>query len=235
MLIPKHDTGSIDIHAKGIRFMEAPQPTPVFRLIHIDNLPICLQRGALHASNYTPNDGIAYKTIHNEDIQRQRNKTRIPCGPDGVIHDYVAFYFGYLSPMLFQLKTGRVQGYSEGQEPLIYLVSSAQVIEAAGKAFVFSDGQGIAFNTNWYCSLTDLNKVDWEMVYQRYWSANYESDIDRQRRKQAEFLVHRVCEWPLIQEIGVINGKMKDNVEKMIEKLPGHDHCKVAVRAQWYY
>jgi hypothetical protein len=30
--------------------------------------------------------------------------------------------------MLFQLKTGRVTGYDEGQKPLIYIVSSVQAV-----------------------------------------------------------------------------------------------------------
>lgn len=38
------------------------------------------------------------------------------------MHDYVPFYFGPLSPMMLNLKTGRVAGYEEDQEPLIYLV-----------------------------------------------------------------------------------------------------------------
>ena len=42
------------------------------------------------------------------------------------------------------------------------------------------------------------------MVYQRYWKDNLD-DMDRQRRKQAEFLVHRFCDWSLINEIAVID------------------------------
>jgi hypothetical protein len=49
-----------------------------------------------------------------------------------------------MSPMMLQLKTGQVAGYNEGQQPLIYLVSSAQVVEAADIRFVFSDGHGLA-------------------------------------------------------------------------------------------
>ena len=94
----------------------------IYRLIHVDNLRICLRRNGLHAPNYTPNDGLQYRTIHNVDIQKQRKVTTIPCGPCGNVHDYVPFYFGYLSPMLLQLKTGKVEGYNEGQEPLLYLV-----------------------------------------------------------------------------------------------------------------
>lgn len=95
--------------------------------------------------------------------------------------------------MLLQLKTGRVEGYNEGQEPLIYLVSSAQRVRDSGAGFVFSDGHGIAAFTEWYAGLADLDKVDWDMVFQRYWRDTVD-DMDRQRRKQAEFLVYRFCD-----------------------------------------
>ena len=85
--------------------MNVPTPTPIFRFLHMDNLSVCLQRGALYAPNHTPQDGRVYRTIHNLDIQQQRKIARIPRGPRGVIHDYVAFYFGPRSPMLFQLHT----------------------------------------------------------------------------------------------------------------------------------
>src|SRR6266481_4453319 len=100
--------------------MPPPNPTPILRIIHIDNLRTLIQRGGLHATNHTPNDGFPYRTIHNVDIQNIRRIKPISCDPCGTMHDYVPFYFGYLSPMLFQLKTGRVPGYAEGQEPLIY-------------------------------------------------------------------------------------------------------------------
>lgn len=124
--------------------MTIPRPTPIYRLVHVDNLPVLLRRGGLHAPNHTPNDGQSYRTIHNVDIQNQRQARAMRCGPGGTIHDYVAFYFGPRSPMLFQLHTGWVEGYSEGQGPLIYLVSTVDAIAQAGLRFVFSDGHGIA-------------------------------------------------------------------------------------------
>ena len=119
--------------------MPVPIPTPIHRLIHLENLRVCLQRGGLHAPKHTPNDGLSYKTIHNIDIQLVRHEKNIPCGPGGVIHDYVSFYFGPRSPMLYQLHTGMVNGYSEGQESLIYLVSNAQAVAKNGAGFAFSD------------------------------------------------------------------------------------------------
>jgi hypothetical protein len=215
--------------------MIIPIPTPIYRFLHVDNLHVCLHRGGLHAPNHTPEDGLPYKTIHNLDIQQQRKLIRIPCGPRGVIHDYVAFYFGYLSPMLLQLKTGRVPEYNEGQEPLVYLLTSAQAITQLKIGFVFSDGHGIAFNTHWYDDLKDLDRVDWNMVYQRYWAADYEKDMDRQRRKQAEFLVHQQCDWSLIHEIGVLNDDMKLKVEQILTRFPSTMNRPVIVRPQWYY
>ena len=99
----------------------APKPTPIVRFIHLDNLEIYLKLEDIHAPIHTPNNGLRYRTCHNAEIQTIRHIKNIPCGHGGVIHDYIPFYFGYLSPMMLQLKTGRVAGYDEGQEPLIYL------------------------------------------------------------------------------------------------------------------
>ena len=65
-----------------------------------------------------------------------------------------------------------------------------QALAVARIGFVFSDGHGLARFTAWYDDLADLDRVDWDMVYQRYWR-DTSDDMDRQRRKQAEFLVHR--------------------------------------------
>jgi len=121
-----------------------PNPVRIVRLMHIDNLSICLQRGGMHAPNNAPADGLIYRTIHNIEIQQQRQSRHIPCGPGGTIHDYVPFYFGVRSPMLYQLCKGQVENYDEGQDPLIYAVSSAQTVVQANMPFVFSDGHGIA-------------------------------------------------------------------------------------------
>jgi hypothetical protein len=215
--------------------MTVPIPTPILRFIHLDNLPVVLQRGALHAPHFTPQDGLVYRTIHNVEIQQERHVRPVPCGPRGTIHDYVPFYFGYLSPMLLQLKTGQVQDYTEGQEPLIYLVTTAQALQQSGTGFVFTNGHGVPRITQWFHDLADLDKVDWDMVYQRYWADNPLGDNDRKRRKQAEFLVHKFCPWSLIQEIAVIDQAMKARVEQTLDGFPAGLKRLVTVRRDWYY
>lgn len=150
------------------------------------------------------------------------------------MHDYVPFYFGPLSPMMLNLKTGRVAGYNEGQKPLIYLVSTAQDVEASGAGFVFSDGHGLAAFTEWFDDLSALNQIDWKVVLARYWKDTLE-DMDRKRRKQAEFLIYRFCPWALIQEIVVMNQVVKERVEKILGEYPEELCRPVSVRSDWYY
>jgi len=211
-----------------------PVPAPIFRFVHVDNLDTLMRRGALHAPNHVPADGLPYRFCHNPAVQGARAAVTVTVGPGGTIHDYVPFYFGYLSPMMLQLKTGQVAGYDEGQEPLIYLVSSAQAVADAGLGFVFTDGHGLAFFTDQFDKLERLDAVDWAMVYQRYWSDNT-NDMDRQRRKQAEFLVHRYCPWSLVQEVVVINTEMRDRVDAIQAAFPASQRKVVKVERSWYY
>lgn len=179
--------------------------------MHVDNLDLCLRRGGMYSTNHTPGDGGVYKTIHDTGVQANRHNKPVPCGPGGTLHDYVPFYFGPLSVMLLQLKTGRVSGYNDGQEPLVYVVAYAQDIVASGCGYVFTDGHSLARITEFFSDLCHLDRVDWSMVNQRYWKDTVD-DSDRQRRKQAEFLVHRCCDWSLVREVAVATEAMKVRV-----------------------
>lgn len=211
-----------------------PVPTWLYRLIHVANLPTLLTRGALHAPNCSPNDGLPYRTIHNVSVQASRRVQPIPCGPLGSVHDYVPFYFGRLSPMLLNLKTGRVPGYAEGQAPLVYLVTSVQAVQQARCRFVFSDGHGLAGFTVWYDDPASLDQVDWGLVGQRYW-ADTPGDNDRQRRKQAEFLVWQSLDWSLVQGIVVLNAETQARVAAALSGFPHRHQPQVAIKRDWYY
>lgn len=206
----------------------------LYRIVHVDCLPTLLRRGGLHAPNATPADGLPYRTIHNARVQANRHVRPIPCGPRGTIHDYVPFYFGPLSVMLLNLHSGRVEGYLEGQEPVIYLVSSIARVDAAGRPWVFSDGHGLAALTSWYDTPDCLGEVDWSLVGERYW-ADKPEDNDRQRRKQAEFLVWQHLPWSAIAGIAVMNEKMKARVESILATEPMARGMKVVARRDWYY
>lgn len=178
----------------------ASTPTWIFRITHLDNLRGILQRGGIYAPNTTPADGLTYKAIHHQSIQAQRAATPVPCGPGGVIHDYVPFYFAPLSPMLFVIDKGNVRDYDEGQEPIIYLVSDAQRIASSATRFVFTDGHAIMALSEFYDDLAHLDRVDWSVMKPRMWN-DTDRTPDRKRRRQAGFLVHRFFPWPLVRVI----------------------------------
>jgi ssDNA thymidine ADP-ribosyltransferase, DarT len=136
--------------------------------------------------------------------------------------------------MLLQLKTGYVEGYDEGQEPIIYLRCSAQDARDSGMAFVFTDGHGLAAFTTWFDNLDRLDEVDWNMVNQTYWS-DKPADNDRKRRKQAEFLVRDSVPWPHIEEIGVYNEAARQRVMEILAQFPLRFHPPVSIRRDWYY
>jgi hypothetical protein len=202
--------------------MPVPNPTPIYRLTHVDNLAGILQRGGMYAPNHAPEDGIGYRAIHHQHIQGRRVMRRIPCGPGGTIHDYVPFYFGPRPPMLLALRDGYAAGYNEGQGPLIYLVLLVQDVAAEGLGFVFTDGHGIMVFTAFYDDLSRLDEVDWQMVTARYW-ADTDEDPDRKRRKQAEFLIDKFCPWALVRIIGVMTAWMQQRVEEILDAInPRH-------------
>lgn len=214
--------------------MKMPVPTPIYRMVHLDNLATILRRGGMHGTNQVPNDGLPYRTIHNVDIQNARHGHTVPCGPGGTIHDYVPFYFGPRSPMLLQLQTGRVPGFTDKQPSLVYLVSTAQRVVDAGLGWVFSDGHGVARFTRWFERIGDLDKVDWASAYAERWTDTLD-DMDRQRKKQAEFLVHWFCPWEVVQEIGVSNYWAKGQVETILRAYPPEKRRPVQIRPEWYY
>lgn len=214
--------------------MFPPKPTPVYRLIHMENLATIMQLEALHAPNMVPQGDQRYRGIYDQEVQSKRRNVPVPCGPGGFIHDYVPFYFGYLSPMLLKLKTGRVAGFPGDQSKLIYLVATCQKIKAANLPFVFSDGHALAAMTAFADDLNQLQIVDWGMVNQRYWK-DTSDDPDRQRRKQAEFLVHQKCPWDVIESIAVFDDSALQAVTQVLGAFPAKNHRSVSIERDWYY
>jgi hypothetical protein len=87
--------------------------------------------------------------------KREHAAVRVP--PGGVVADYVPFYFGPKSPMLYAIKQGKVEGY-QGQKEIIYLVTTAEAVAAQNLSFMFTDGHGIISYVNHYNQLADLPK-----------------------------------------------------------------------------
>jgi len=212
--------------------MAAPIPTPVYHLTHIDNLVSIIQSGGCLSFNQKQNQGIGHIDVAYETIQVRRAQTSVPCGSGGCLHDYVPFFFAPRPPMLYAIHRGYVEGYEQGQAPLIYLVTTAQTVSNSGSAWVFTDGHATMAFTEFFDDLKNLNEIDWEVMESRYWN-DTPTLPDRKRRRQAEFLIKDCCPWGLFSEIGVINSRMESRVKMMLEN--SMHQPTVQIYSNWYY
>ena len=112
----------------------------IMHFTHVNNLPGVLVTGYLQADNLVDRSSALKVEAADLDIKAVRKSAQVPLAPYGCVADYVPFYFAPRSPMLYKLHKGRVPNYTNGQDPLVYLVSSAEAVAASGASFVFSGG-----------------------------------------------------------------------------------------------
>jgi hypothetical protein len=205
--------------------------TRICHFTHLRNLAAIISLGRVLCKSQLVSAGTEYDDIAAQDIQRKRASKMVPCGPGGPLPDYVPFFFAARSPMLYFIWR-HVDIYPEGQEPLVYLVSNAQAVQDTGLPFVFTDGHPIMRLTNYYDDLADLTNIDWEVMNSTWWNDTEELP-DRQRRREAEFLVYDALPWELVTGLVVINDNMRRRVEHILEAT---DHKPpVRVVPGWYY
>ena len=96
-----------------------PQPTPIFHITNIDNLSLIVASGALRTIAELTATDVAYTSIAHPSIQDRRTYTQVSCGPGGCLHEYVPYYFGVRSPMLYTINLGNIEGYEQGQDAVI--------------------------------------------------------------------------------------------------------------------
>lgn len=65
-------------------------------------------------------------------VKRLRKRREAPLQPGGVVADYVPFYFGYRSPMMFKIDRGGVPTYSGDCDDLVYLVTTVERLARLG-------------------------------------------------------------------------------------------------------
>ncbi len=126
----------------------APRPTPILRILHVDNLAGIVAQGGIWSDNERAQRAVAYQSIAHQNIQNRRHATPVPCGQAGTIHDYVPWYFAPRSPMLYANYKGAVPNNPAGQPVIVYLRSTIEAVVHAGLPFVFTDGHAIMFNSN---------------------------------------------------------------------------------------
>ena len=114
--------------------MPVPKPTYIYRIIHKENLQILIDEGKLVAPNFATNK--KYISIGETELIKQRGNKPIRIDPFGTMRDYISFYFGVRSPMLYCIWKG-FDVEQRSQEDIIYLVSTIQKLQELNASFVY--------------------------------------------------------------------------------------------------
>ncbi len=211
--------------------MNIPSPIFLYRIIHINNLEKILYEGKLICPAGIEKDNNYISIGDNTLIKSRRNKT-IDISPFGDFSDYISFYFGYRSPMLYNIQNGYNNVTKRKPEEIIYLVTSFDEIKRRNTKYVFTDGHGYHHLSQFFNVENDLNNVDWKVAKSNFWFDN-EDDPDRKRRKQAEFLVHKELDLSAIKQIAAFNKKAVDKVTELLQK--NNINIKISIKSEWYY
>ena len=215
--------------------MPGLQPTivKVYRIVHIDNIEYLLKYGMFSRAhiNADPN----YINIGDSDLIAKRHDYPVGINPPGgALGEYVPFYFGRLSPMLLNIKTGYRGIKQRSQSDMVYIVCKVEDLVKHCEEWCFTDGHAKTKITTFYNHLNDLCEVYWDKVDLRIWH-NSEDDFDRMRHKQAEFLVKSHvpirCVLGLITYNNIAANRVKDILEKLNLNIP----VKVNPNGSYYY
>ena len=86
-----------------------------------------------------------------------RHHDRVPVGTEGVLGDYIPFYFTPFSPMLLNIKSGRGGVRQRANDEIVILVSSLHDLKKQQIPFVFTNSHAYYQWTEFYTDLSDLD------------------------------------------------------------------------------
>lgn len=199
----------------------------LFRMTHIENIPHILQYGITHSTSANANPD--YTPIGDASLIATRNDFLLNNGRP--LGQYIPFYFGVRTPMLYVLQNGFNMVAPTSAENIVYCVTSVQKIIEQQLDFVFTDGHAVDGFTTQY-SAEDIQRIDriidWTAVSAKYWRSD--TDLDLKRRKEAEFLVLGDLVADAILRFLVSN----ENAKKRVIAF-GVDVAKVLIKPEFYF
>jgi hypothetical protein len=164
----------------------------------------------------SPNFDSNYLKIGETSLINYRKSLDARNPPGGKLSDYIPFYLGPRSPMLYQIATGFEDIIKYSQEEIIYLISSFEQVKLHNLTYFFTDGNARSETTSAYISEDDFALLDWDCIYSTYWKSD-ETDLLRKQKKQSEFLIKNHVPISCIDYIGVYNDVAKQNVLSLLE------------------
>lgn len=197
-----------------------------FRISHIDNIPHIVRNGIVKADS--PLRDEHYASIGDRQIIRVRGEMVVK---GYKISDYIPFYLGPRSPMLYVIQHGYNGVQRVDAENVVYLVVRLDELVSNDVDCIFTDGHALSSLTNYYTKdkLPIIDKiVRYDDVYSSRWDSD--TDLDLKRRKEAELLIKNDLPVQFIKGFVVYNEQAKVKLMAM-----GVDSVKIAVRPEYYF
>lgn len=206
-----------------------PNPIRVYHFTHLRNLAGIVVDG-IHSDATCRREGLTQVEIGSNAIRERRLELPVGAvGPGGCVGDYVPWYFGPRSPMMFTLSKNNYE-YQQGFDEVVYLVSSVPRMVHLGCEWIASDRNAALSLAEFTDDAGELGEhVSWDVIGARYWN-DY---VDGADLRAAEFLVHDSVPWEAVESVVTKTAPTKTKVERLIA---GHEHCPpVTVRPGWYF
>ncbi|WP_235299806.1 type II toxin-antitoxin system toxin DNA ADP-ribosyl transferase DarT [Portibacter marinus] len=196
-------------------------------MVHIGNIPHIIEYGITHKSSINSNPN--YIPIGDSTLISTRNSHPIITGK--VIGDFIPFYFGFRTPMLYVIQKGFNGVSAVDPSKIVYVVTSIDSIIKSGVPFIYTDGHATDSFSSVYSQseITDLEKqLDFKAIRAKYWRD--ENDLDLKRRKEAELLLEDDLLYSYINGFVVLN----DNCKKVLTKL-GIPAIMILIKKSYYF
>lgn len=202
--------------------------TLLYHITHLENLPSIVQSGGIWCDRERRQQGFKHQNIAHEHIKSRRSHRKVPTPQDGVLADYVPFYFAPRSPMLYTINQGNVRPDLKGQQDsIIHMVTSVGTMIKSGRPCCFTDRHADLTYAKFFDDMNLLRtEICWDAMTARYWS-------DKKEQRQAEFLVHHHVLWTEIEHIGVMSESTLLAVRQLIGE--SKDVPSVIIQPDWYY
>lgn len=179
-----------------------------FRLTHIDNIPYIERCGLVRADS--PLRDPNYVSIGDRQVIGIRASRDVK---GYSLNEYVPFYLGPRSPMLYVIQHGYNGVLRVDAEDIVYCVIRLDDLIHNNIDCIFTDGHALSAFTSFYPQ-SMLPRIDEIIKYDDVFSSqwNNEEDLDLKRRKEAELLVKQDLPAQFVRGYVVFNEKAKQRL-----------------------
>lgn len=215
--------------------MSQPPARPkIYHILHVDRLTSVVADGGLSCDAVMVNRHGTGTTIGMSGIKQRRLTLPVDCHSPDCVGDYVPFYFCPRSIMLYVIFCANHPdlAYRGGQGPIVHLEADLHDVvgwaDGNQRRWAFSLSNAAAIYAQFRSHLDQLDEIDWDAVR----AVDFRG-ADIKEGKQAEFLLHKLFPWHLIERIGVSSAPIAQQAANTIHGLTHRP--TVEIRRDWYY